>query len=119
LTITPTSALVTLGSGAVHLTPTEFRLLLALARHVDEVLTRQALLQLVWGYQDSSAGHIVDVHLGRLRHKLQRARLATPRIITMRGAGFTLVSEPAPPPQTNLDAGPAPGSGYNHSAVLL
>src|SRR5216684_629010 len=119
LTITPTSALVTLGSEAVHLTPTEYRLLLTLARHVDEVLSRQALLQLVWGYQDSSAGHVVDVHLGRLRQKLQRARLATPRIITVRGAGLSLVSDPAPPPETNLDAGHAAGSGYDHSVVLL
>src|SRR6266852_4943220 len=119
LTITPTSALVTLGSGAVHLTPTEYRLLLALARHVDEVLSRQALLQLVWGYQDASAGHVVDVHLGRLRQKLQRAKLATPRIITVRGAGLSLVSDPAPPPETNLDAGHAAGSGYDHSVVLL
>jgi len=119
LTITPTRALVTLGSEAVHLTPTEYRLLLTFARHMDEVLTRQALLQLVWGYQDASAGHVVDVHLGRLRHKLQRAKVAAPRITTVRGAGFRLVSESAPPPETNIDTRHTAGSGYNPSAALL
>ena len=49
-------------------------------------INRQALLQLVWGYQDASAGHVVDVHLGRLRHKLQRAKVTAPRITTVRGA---------------------------------
>jgi DNA-binding response OmpR family regulator len=108
LTITPTRALVTLGATAVRLTPTEYRLLLALARHVDEIVSRQALLQLVWGYQDSGARHVIDVCLGRLRQKIRRARLATPRIITVRGAGFKLVSEPAPDrgPSVAVDPGP-------------
>jgi two-component system response regulator VicR len=105
LTIMESRAVVTLGPATAHLTPTEYRLLLALARHVDEVLSREALLQLVWGYDDAGAGHLVDVHIGRLRTKLQRITLAGPRIITVRGAGFKLESEPTPP-----DKGDAPSS---------
>ncbi len=96
LTIVQARALVTLGSEIVRLTPTEYRLLVALATHVDQVLTREAVLKLVWGYNDPAAGHVVDVHLGRLRKKLQRASQPTPQIVTLRGRGYMLASPPSP-----------------------
>ncbi len=65
LTIAPTRGLVTLRTEPVHLTPTEYRLLLALATHVNEVIAREALVQLIWGYADTSTGHLIDVHVGR------------------------------------------------------
>ncbi len=94
LTIVPSRALVTLGSESVQLTPTEYRLLVALATHVNEVLTRATMLKLVWGYDDPAAGHVVDVHLGRLRKKLRRGSPAAPQIVTVRGNGFMLASTP-------------------------
>src|SRR5207248_2052080 len=64
---------VTLGGDELQLTPTEYRLLTALASRPDEVLTRDELAQLVWGYQDASSGRAIDVHIRRLRVKLDSA----------------------------------------------
>jgi DNA-binding response OmpR family regulator len=101
LFIAPSRALVTLGAVPVHLTPIEYRLLLALAESANAMVSRQALMQLVWGYDDASAGHMLDVHLGRLRQKIRGASLTTPTITTVRGAGFKLVYEPSAAPHTH------------------
>ena len=92
LVISPSRATVTVGGRAVHLTPTEYRLLVALASRPDEVLSRETLGQLVWGYHDLGTGHLIDVHIGRLRLKL---RLPSRRvlIVTMRGRGYTIPSQ--------------------------
>ena len=95
LLISQSRGTVTLGGQAVHLTPTEYRLLVALASRPDEVLTRETLGQLVWGYQDLGTGHLIDVHIGRLRLKLRRASRAAPVIVTVRGKGYTIGSEGA------------------------
>ena len=86
---------VTLSGQPVHLTPTEYRLLVALASRPDEVLTREVLGQLVWGYQDLGTGHLIDVHIGRLRLKLRRVSRSAPVIVTVRGKGYTIASEGA------------------------
>jgi DNA-binding response OmpR family regulator len=91
---------VTIGSTLVHLTPTEHRLLLALIDHADQVVSRAMLLQQVWGYDDPGAGHLLDVHLGRLRLKLACGKLRTPVLVTVRGLGFKLASQPTAPGQT-------------------
>jgi two-component system response regulator MtrA len=75
------------------LTPTEYRLLVALASRPREVLSREALGQLVWGYQDLGTGHLIDVHIGRLRLKLRHASRSGPVILTVRGKGYTIGSE--------------------------
>jgi DNA-binding response OmpR family regulator len=84
---------VSLAGQPIHLTPTEYRLLVALASHPDEVLSREALGQLVWGYQDVGTGHLIDVHIGRLRLKLRRASRAAPLIVTVRGRGYTIAAD--------------------------
>ncbi len=84
---------VTLAGQPVHLTPTEYRLLVALSTHIDEVLSRETLGQIVWGYQDLGTGHLIDVHIGRLRLKLRRASRSAPVIITVRGRGYTISAE--------------------------
>jgi len=84
---------VTLGGQSVHLTPTEYRLLVALATHSEEVLSREMLGQIVWGYQDLGTGHLIDVHIGRLRLKLRRASGSAPLIVTVRGRGYTISAE--------------------------
>jgi DNA-binding response OmpR family regulator len=84
---------VTIGGQIVHLTPTEYRLLVALASRPDEVLSRETLGQLVWGYEDLGTGHLIDVHIGRLRLKLRRSSKTAPLIVTVRGKGYTITSE--------------------------
>ncbi len=84
---------VFLAGQSVHLTPTEYRLLVALASRPEEVLSRETLGQLVWGYQDLGTGHLIDVHIGRLRLKLRRASSAGPVIVTVRGKGYTIGAE--------------------------
>jgi DNA-binding response OmpR family regulator len=93
LLISQSRGTVSIGGQAVHLTPTEYRLLVALASRPDEVLTREALGQIVWGYQDLGTGHLIDVHIGRLRLKLRRASKSAPVIVTVRGKGYTIASE--------------------------
>jgi two-component system response regulator VicR len=93
LVISQARGSVTLGGQPVHLTPTEYRLLVALATHLDEVLSRETLGQIVWGYQDLGTGHLIDVHIGRLRLKLRRASRTAPVIITVRGRGYTISAE--------------------------
>ena len=83
---------VSLAGQTVHLTPTEYRLLVALASRPDEILSRETLGELVWGYQDVGTGHLIDVHIGRLRLKLRHASHAAPVIVTVRGKGYTLPS---------------------------
>jgi len=95
LLISQSRGTVMIGGQSVHLTPTEYRLLVALASRPDEVLSREMLGQLVWGYQDLGTGHLIDVHIGRLRLKLKRASKAAPVIVTVRGKGYTIASEAA------------------------
>jgi DNA-binding response OmpR family regulator len=56
------------------------------------VLSRETLGNLVWGYQDLGTGHLIDVHIGRLRLKLRRASRSAPVIVTVRGKGYTIGS---------------------------
>jgi DNA-binding response OmpR family regulator len=93
LVIAQSRGTVSLAGQVVHLTPTEYRLLVALASRPDEVLSREALGQLVWGYQDLGTGHLIDVHIGRLRLKLRRASRVAPIIVTVRGRGYTIASD--------------------------
>jgi DNA-binding response OmpR family regulator len=86
---------VKLGDVAVDLTPTEYRLIAALASRPEEVLSRQDLAQIVWGYQDASIGRSIDVHLHRLRGKLRDANpaVAPPQIVSVRGFGYKITQE--------------------------
>jgi DNA-binding response OmpR family regulator len=93
LLISQSRGTVSIGGQAVHLTPTEYRLLVALASRPDEVLSRESLGQIVWGYQDLGTGHLIDVHIGRLRLKLKRVSKAAPVIVTVRGKGYTIASD--------------------------
>jgi DNA-binding response OmpR family regulator len=95
LVISQSRGTVTIAGQIVHLTPTEYRLLVALANRPNEVLTREALGQLVWGYQDLGTGHLIDVHIGRLRLKLRRSSKSAPLIVTVRGKGYTIASDAA------------------------
>jgi DNA-binding response OmpR family regulator len=69
----------------IHLTPTEFDLLLALASRPRTVLTRERLLAEVWGWQDASGTRTVDSHVKALRRKL-----GSDLIRTVHGVGYAL-----------------------------
>jgi two-component system, OmpR family, response regulator MprA len=89
LTLNPQTREVRRAEGAVDLTAREYELLLMLMRHPRQVLTRDQLLERVWGYDAQADTNTLDVHIGHLRQKLEAgggARL----IQTLRGVGYAL-----------------------------
>jgi len=86
---------VTLGGEPIQLTPTEYRLVSALASRPDEILSRDELATLVWGYQDASSGRTIDVHIRRLRVKLNSGPVPAPAIVAVRGFGYKMALEDA------------------------
>jgi DNA-binding response OmpR family regulator len=84
---------VTLGGEPIQLTPTEYRLVSALASRPDEILSRDDLATLVWGYQDASSGRTIDVHIRRLRVKLSQGPVPAPAIVAVRGFGYKMAVE--------------------------
>jgi DNA-binding response OmpR family regulator len=86
LEIDPKGMVVTRDGLVLSLTPTEYRLLLELAENVGIVLTREQLLENVWGYVWSGDTRLVDMHVRRLRGKI-----GADAIETVRGAGYKLV----------------------------
>ncbi len=74
---------------ALDLTPKEFELLVALASQPGHVLTRKILLELVWGYRFDPGTNVVDVHVTRLRRKLESVN-AGHLVRTVRGVGYTI-----------------------------
>jgi len=89
LEIVPEAGEVRLNGVAVSVTRTEFQLLCELADHPGRVLSRQQLLQRVWGY-DGGDERLVDVHVGRLRHKIEEDSGAPRHLVTVRGLGYKL-----------------------------
>ena len=73
----------------IELLPTEWRLLEYMMRHPGQVLTRTMLLERVWDFAFDPTTNVVDVHVSRLRRKLE-APGETPLIRTVRGAGYVL-----------------------------
>jgi two-component system KDP operon response regulator KdpE len=77
----------------VHLTPIEYRLLTTLARHAGRVLTRNQLLNEVWGRAYTEQAHYLHVYMAHLRRKIE-ADPAQPRyILTEPGVGYRLAAE--------------------------
>jgi DNA-binding response OmpR family regulator len=74
---------------AVTLSSTEFELLALLLRHRGRVLSREQILNTVWGYQHDPQTNVVDVYVGYLRRKLRLAEDPAP-IFTVRGVGYRL-----------------------------
>ena len=81
------------GERNIELLPREFRLLEYMMRRSDQLLTRAMLLEEVWNYKFVPATNLVDVHMGRLRHKVDGPGDA-PMIHNVRGAGFILRALP-------------------------
>ncbi len=83
------------GGTEIDLQPREFRLLEYLMRHAGHVVTRTMLLEGVWDYHFDPQTNVIDVHISRLRQKVDKG-FPTPLIHTVRGAGYTLRAGPAP-----------------------
>lgn len=78
---------VTVGAAAALLKPTESRLLEFLMRHPDAVLGRALIFEKVFGYRFDPGSNLIDVHVGRLRRKIEALEIVAP-IETVRGEGF-------------------------------
>jgi two-component system response regulator MtrA len=76
------------GSDVLSLTPLEFDLLACLAKRPGQVFTREALLQEVWGYRHAADTRLVNVHVQRLRAKIERDPEAPEIVLTVRGVGY-------------------------------
>ena len=81
-----------LGQATLELTALEFTMLHTLARHADQVLTREQLLEQVWGYDYRDDLRVVDAVIKRLRLKLRQALPTADLIVTVRGVGYKLAS---------------------------
>ena len=73
----------------IMLQPREFRLLEYLMKHAGQVVTRTMLLENVWDYHFDPQTNVIDVHVSRLRSKIDK-NFATPLLHTVRGAGYTI-----------------------------
>lgn len=77
------------GNREIPLQPREFSLLEFLMKHADQVVTRGMLLEQVWGIHFDPQTNVIDVHISRLRSKIDRG-FDKPMLHTVRGAGYTL-----------------------------
>jgi two-component system OmpR family response regulator len=77
---------------AITLQPREYKLLEYLMRHAGQVVTRAMLLEHVWGYHFDPQTNVIDVHVSRLRQKIDRD-FDQPLLATVRGTGYRLGPE--------------------------
>ncbi len=90
LEILTDSGIVRRDGEAVALTKTEFLLLCELATHAGSVLSREQLLERVWGYDYLGDGRLVDAHIRRLRAKIEPEPSEPTLVVTVRGLGYRL-----------------------------
>ena len=89
LTLDLTARRVAEGNRQIDLTPTEFTLLELLMRHQGQVVTRKMMCEHVWGFEWDGPTNVIEVHVNRLRKKLDKARDES-LIRTVRGRGYAL-----------------------------
>lgn len=94
LVIDPAKYEVTVDGWPIVLTLKEYELLKYLATHKGRVITREILLDQVWGYNYYGGTRTVDVHIGRLRTKIETGKYSFIR--TVRGVGYTFAEECSP-----------------------
>jgi DNA-binding response OmpR family regulator len=91
LDIRPAEGTVLSAGEPVDLTRTEFHLLCELAQHLGAVLSREQLLERVWGYEGVGDSRTVDAHVRRLRVKIEKDPSEPRLLLTVRGLGYRLV----------------------------
>jgi two-component system response regulator MtrA len=106
---------VTRGDQAIQLTPLEFDLLVCLARRPWQVFTREMLLEQVWGYRHAADTRLVNVHVQRLRAKVEHDPEHPRIVLTVRGVGYKAggtAADAVPDAGSDpaLDSGSDPGS---------
>ncbi|HEY0139578.1 MAG TPA: response regulator transcription factor [Thermoanaerobaculia bacterium] len=79
------------GAAALELTPREFRILRYFIDHTNEVVSREALLNHVWGYDSSAFTRTVDTHMARLRQKIEAVPAEPRHLITVHRVGYKFV----------------------------
>jgi len=84
---------VTRAGRAIELQPREFKILEYMLRRAGRVVTRTMLLEGVWDYKFDPQTNVIDVHMSRLRQKIDKG-FAPPLLHTVRGAGYMLKAEP-------------------------
>jgi two-component system, OmpR family, KDP operon response regulator KdpE len=82
---------VTRNGKSIHLTPTEYRLLVVLVRHAGRVLSLRQLLTDVWGPSRLDHTHYLRIYIGNLRHKLERDATHPEHLVTVVGIGYGLM----------------------------
>ncbi len=92
LTLDRLSRKVTRDGRSIDLQPREFKLLEFLMRHADQVVTRTMLLEGVWDYHFDPQTNVIDVHISRLRAKIDKG-FDRPILHTVRGAGYMIRSD--------------------------
>ncbi len=90
LEIIPDEGVVRRDGTEAHLTKTEFKLLVELASSPGKVFSRENLLDKVWGYDYFADGRLVDVHVRRLRTKVENDPANPRHVVTVRGLGYKL-----------------------------
>ena len=80
---------VTLGQEEVFLSDTEYRLLCYLARNAGRIVTRDQILERIWGEEYVGEDHLLHVTIGRLRQKLEGETRKPQYILTRRGIGYS------------------------------
>ncbi len=88
---------VSRGDKRIKLQPREYKLLEFMLRHAGQVVTRAMLLEHVWGYHFDPQTNVIDVHISRLRQKIDKG-FSQPLLETVRGAGYRLGLEEAEAP---------------------
>ena len=93
LEIIADEGMVRVNGKEVHLTRTEFKLLIELATNSGKVLSREDLLERVWGYDYFGDSRLVDVHVRRLRTKVEMDPANPKYVVTVRGLGYKLKTQ--------------------------
>jgi two-component system KDP operon response regulator KdpE len=91
--IDPAARTVTRAGQPVHLTPTEYRLLMTLMNHAGRVVTSAQLLREVWGPSHADNAHYVRIYMGHLRQKLEEDSAQPRYILTEPGVGYRFLPE--------------------------
>jgi DNA-binding response OmpR family regulator len=90
--VVPDEGAVRVDGDDVHLTRTEFRLLCELAAAPGRVFSREVLLESVWGYEYLGDSKLVDVHVYRLRSKIEADPSDPQHLVTVRGLGYKAIA---------------------------
>jgi len=96
LRIDATKHEVVVRGDSVRFTPKEFELLQLLARNAGKMMHREELLEVIWGYDSSIDSRTLDVHVGRVRSKIEASPREPKMIITVAGVGYKFVPPTEP-----------------------